>query len=213
MKQKKLLIAAGLLSLLLLFLKNYFSNTKVTTIPDSVEIEKKRLPSSSPQTAEDPKEASQVALPEIVSQQTPKDVPNGLDGRWSHLPNFEDDTYVDTQLLLDGHPLEGYIFKWRKDAGSISELVAGSMPRIERVSGAFPPEAEVRQIAKDAVGSEGDIISTKQVWNLNSERVLTPQAKVEVQTQSRNKRSSGHEYWFVSLNSGKIVKRVEADRN
>lgn len=153
-------------------------------------------------------------LTEEVAKKIPTHAPRELKERWSHKSNFEDADYIDTQLHLDGKPIDGYFFKWSKDdKGGIAELVAGTMPEVDRVNGSFPSAGEFQQIVNSVVDSDTQVLSTQEVWNLNSHRVLTPQAKVEVQTKSRSQRSAGHEYWFINLNSGKIVKRVEADRN
>lgn len=177
------------------------------------EAEVKRIPTSN----EDKKKVAVIkaekALPSIVTKKIPAKAPIEFKDRWTHKSNFEDEDYMDTQLHLDGRPLEGYYFKWSKnEQGEPSELISGSMPSIEKVSGAFPSPSELQYIVNEALDPDTEILSTKEVWNLNSNRVLTPQAKVEVRTQSRGQRSSGHEYWFISLNSGKIIKRVEADR-
>jgi hypothetical protein len=175
--------------------------------------EKKRIPTSTEDQKSSPVSLQKKPLPLIVNKKIPTLAPRELKERWSHQSNFEDDAYIDTQLHLDGKPLEGYFFKWSKnEQGEASELISGAMPNIERVDGAFPNSSELQQIVNTTLDPDTEVLSTQEVWHLNSSRVLTPQAKVEVKTKSRSQRSSGHEYWFISLNTGKILKRVEADR-
>ncbi len=188
-------------------------NKKVEEVSQTAQ----RIPNSDEQPVETlPEDDTKPInpLPSLVQKHIPAKVPKNLKERFTHTSNFEDDLYIDTRINLDGYPIEGYFFKWRKDdSGAASELVAGTLPNIERVNGSFPADIEVKDIVNQAVGAEGEILSTEKLWSLNSERVLSPQAKVHVQTQSRSQRSSGSEYWFISLNTGKILKRVEADRN
>lgn len=179
-------------------------NLQVSRTPTSAF--KKNLDTSSPATTE-------KEVPPLIQKHVPTQTPIEDPARWSHHINFQDDLYLDTQLQLDGYPVEGYINKWRKDeSGEVIEHVAGTLPKIDRVNGAFPSPAETKDIVNAAVGAEAEVIATEELWSLNSERVLSPQVKVQVLTRSRSQRSSGSEYWFVSLNSGKILKRIEADR-
>lgn len=143
----------------------------------------------------------------------PTFAPSELNNRWSHTINSEDDLYVDTQLNLDDIPLETYNYRWKKDtSGEASELIAGILPQINSVNGNFPGKEEGIRLAEDLVNREGNLLSVKEVWSLDSNKVLSPQLKVEVQVKSRTQESAGHEYWYISVNSGKIVKRTEADR-
>lgn len=216
MKKRYLSLSVALVCLLGLILISDKEKEDQHTEVEELSQNAQRVPNSDapPEniTAEAPKTINR--LPALVQKHLPSKAPPNLKERFTHASNFEDDLYIDTRIHLDGYPIEGYYFKWRKDdSGEASELVAGALPSIARVNGSFPAEFEVNDIVNQAVGAEGEILSTEKQWNLNSERVLSPQAKVHVQTKSRSQRSSGNEYWFISLNSGKILKRVEADRN
>jgi len=216
MKKRHLMLIAGLALLIVLLMisdqEREDQNKEVEEVSQSAQ----RIPNSDEPAENVPAAESKTLspLPVIVQKHIPTKAPKNLKGRFTHTSNFEDDRYIDTRIHLDGHPIDGYYFKWKKDnTGAASELVAGVMPTIERVNGSFPVEFEVKDIVNQAVGADGEILSTEKLWNLNSDRVLSPQAKVHVQTQSRSQRSSGSEYWFISLNTGKVVKRIEADRN
>lgn len=215
MKKRYLLTLVGV-GLFLFINKN--SNERQFQVRESQEKSDiaQRAPSAeAPETEEEKAniKSSPNPLAEIIQKHLPKQVPSALRNRMAHVPNFEDDRYLDTQLHLDGRPLENYFYKWLKDDyGTATELVAGTLPRITGVNGSFPAPSEINDIISAAVGSEGDIVSSEEQWALNSQRILNPQAKVHVQTKSRSQRSSGSEYWFINLNTGKIIKRIEADR-
>ena len=172
--------------------------------PTSVVIKNK----TKEETAEENKRLSS----KIVSY-VPTFAPSELKQRWTHVINSEDDLYLDTQLNLDNIPLETFNYRWKKDSsGDTSELVAGILPQIKSVNGNFPSQEQNIRLAEDVVNKEGDLLSVKEVWSLNSNKVLTPQLKVEVQVKSRTQDSAGHEFWYISVNTGKVVKRTEADR-
>ncbi len=154
----------------------------------------------------------ETLLPAKVKAHIPTQAPASLKQRWGHVKTFEDDKFIGSQLTFDKRPLENYFYRWRKEGEEV-ELSAGTLPRIDSVKGAFPNSDQVTQVAENMINNEGEILSIQEVWNLNSQRVLSPLIKVEVQSPSQDSgRNSGHEYWFISVNSGKILKRVEADR-
>lgn len=173
-----------------------------------------RTPSSiiiSNKTNED--KADKTKLTTKIISFVPTSAPSALKNRWSHVINSEDDLYLDTQLNLDDVPIETYNYRWKKDSsGEASELVAGILPQIKTVNGSFPSQEQSIRLAEDVVNREGDLLSVKEVWSLSSNKVLTPQLKVEVQVKSRTQDSAGHEFWYISVNTGKVVKRTEADR-
>lgn len=150
----------------------------------------------------------------VIDGPLPQNVPTEITSRLKHIKSYEDESYIETQLSLDGRPLEDYYFKWKKNArGSQDEIISGAMPRIDSIKGNFPSEKEILSLVETTAERNTEILSIKEVWSLSNQRVLFPTAKVQVQTQARNERSNGHEIWFINLNTGKIVKRVEADRN
>lgn len=176
-----------------------------------------RLPSSEPEAETPPYDFKPVAqrksVPKIIASFLPESAAAGAKGLWAHKITFEDDAYVGSQLMYDNKPLENYNYRWLKGSnGEPTELVGGTLPNIAAIKGSFTTTEQSHQIAESTVGADGEVLSVKEVWNLNSDRVLSPQIKVEVVAKSRTQRSAGHEYWFIALNTGRVVKRVEADR-
>jgi hypothetical protein len=182
--------------------------------PSNIQEEPTRSPAAeTPEANVEPNFNKTQKLTKQISEHFPTRAPAALNGRWSQVKSAEDNEYLSTQLNFDDKPVDHYFYRWKKGAdGQPNELVGGILPTIASVSGAFPSIEQSHRLAEEVVSNEGSVISLKEVWFLNSERILVPELKVEVQVKNRSEKNAGHEWWYINANSGKIVKRTDADR-
>jgi hypothetical protein len=213
MKKKSILLL-----FIMIFLVAFFSWNKSQTKETTVALEKTaELPPDSPQTQL--KEAPPVRSPastknekfEKLFKLVPPAASSHEEGEWAQEITYEDDKYIGSRLVLGGRPVDNYFFKWKKSPDNEAiEHIAGELPLIKDIQGPFPQKEQNAQLAQELTKGKAEIIALQEFWKIDSNSVLSPHLRIQVQYQSNIK--SGHEYWIVDLESGQIVRRIEADR-
>jgi hypothetical protein len=151
-----------------------------------------------------------ASYPEI-KKYLPKNFPPQLKKRWEQKIVNEDERYITSQLYLDGRNLEEYFFKWEKMGNEIN-LIAGDLPVINELTASFPSKAIQSERISDLLAEEAKLISSKEVWMVNSDAKLMPFLKIEVQRIEKPKRTNGHEYWIYDILNNSVSKIIQADR-
>jgi hypothetical protein len=141
----------------------------------------------------------------------PFKIPSQLRNRWEQKIVDEDDKYITSQLYLDGRRLEEYFFRWEKLDSQLS-LVAGELPEVTKLAASFPSKAVQSQKINELLSDQGKLLSSKEIWIIDSTGSLLPFIKIEVQRSEPQKRSNGHEYWIFDILKNKVSKTIQADR-
>ncbi len=141
----------------------------------------------------------------------PFKIPSQLRNRWEQKIVDEDDKYITSQLYLDGRRLEEYFFRWEKLDSQLS-LVAGELPEVTKLAASFPSKSVQSQKINELLSDQGKLLSSKEIWIIDSTGSLLPFIKIEVQRTEPQKRSNGHEYWIFDILKNKVSKTIQADR-
>lgn len=135
------------------------------------------------------------------------------DEAWSHKITFEDDAYVSTLLTIGPRSLDTYVYRWRKENGSLV-LVAGELPKPEKVEGTFPTEAKKNELI-GALNKNGldafEVLKSQEVWDLSYDNVLRPKLKTEVQYTRLGR--NYHENWYLDTETGEVTQVRSINRN
>jgi hypothetical protein len=165
-------------------------------------LEKKDLQIGSPRS---------LATHSDIKAYLPFKFPPSLNNRWEQKIAYEDDRYITSQLYLDERPLNDYFFKWKKQGTELS-LVAGELPEIKSLAASFPSKNTQSEKITDILQDKASLLSSKEIWILNSKGVLLPFLKIEIQLNEKPKRTNGHEYWIYDLLKDSVTKIIQVDR-
>lgn len=146
-----------------------------------------------------------------IKNYLPKKFPSQINKRWEQKIIHEDDRYITSQLYLDGRRLEEYFYKWEKQGTELS-LIAGDLPVINELTSSFPSKAIQAEKISDLLAEQAKLLSSKEVWIVDSNGKLLPFLKIEVQRSEKPKRTNGHEFWIYDLVNNSISKIIQADR-
>ena len=181
--------------------------------PPSLPVEKVTPPQKIVQkdTPNKPSPSRMPANYREIKDFLPFKIPSQLRNRWDQKIVDEDDRYVTSQLYLDGRKLEEYFFRWEKLDSQLS-LVAGELPEVTKLAASFPSKAAQSQKINELHSDQAKLLSSKEIWIIDSTGSLLPFIKIEVQRSEPQKRSNGHEYWIFDILKNEVSKTIQADR-
>ena len=132
--------------------------------------------------------------------------------RWEQKIVDEDDRYITSQLYFDGRKLEEYFYKWEKQESGDLFLVAGELPEASKIAASFPSKLKQSQKIDALLYGKGKLLSSREVWIIDSSGTIIPFLKIEVQRSEQLKKTTGHEYWMFDLSKDKVRQTIQADR-
>ena len=191
---------------------NFYYNEKENQITNPITI---NTINPFQKKANEASKSSQSRIPanaRAIKDYLPFKAPPQLQKRWEHKIVDEDDQYITSQLFLDGRSLAEYFYKWQKIEGSQPTLVAGELPEISKLESSFPSKNAQNLKLKDLMSNQATLLSSKEVWIIDSTGTLLPFLKIEIQRSEKPKKTNGHEYWMYDISKDLITKTIQADR-